>query len=230
MPKVCAASAAASSAKRAICHDSGPDLRKIQPDVYAVRMPAPDTATRILNAARALFEREGAEAVSMRKVAAAVGLSPMALYRHFPSREALLERICDDSFREIARHWQALRQVCDPLQRLLATQRIYLDYALAYPHLFDHAFSTRRRDARRFPEDFTAQRSPTANVMHEAVLQAQRDGQLRAGDPWALTMSVWAHAHGLIALQRAGRFSFDEAGFRAFFDASLQHLLEGLHG
>lgn len=191
-------------------------------------MARPDTAARILNAARALFEREGADSVSMRKVADAVGITPTAIYRHFPSREALLERISDDSFDEIARHWQALRQVQDPVQRLLATQRIYLDYALAYPHLFDHAFTTRRQQARRFPEDFTAHRSPTANVMHEAVLAAQQAGQLRAGDPWELTMSTWAHAHGLIVLYRAGRFSFDEARFREFFNTSLQHLLDGL--
>ena len=35
-------------------------------------MPTLDTSTRILNATRALFEREGADAVSMRKVAEAV--------------------------------------------------------------------------------------------------------------------------------------------------------------
>src|SRR5919112_404118 len=84
--------------------------------VYAVNMPtrrkAPantlaiaGTAERILAAARGLFEREGAQAVSMRRIADAIGLTPMAIYRHFPNREALLKRISDDSFDEIARHW-----------------------------------------------------------------------------------------------------------------------------
>lgn len=191
-------------------------------------MARPDTATRILNAARALFEREGAGRVSMRKVADAVGITATAIYRHFPNRQALLDRISNDSFDEIARHWQAHRQSRDPLARLLATQQIYLDYALAYPHLFDHAFLAQRRNARRFPADFIAGQSPTANVMHEAVVEAQAAGQLRAADAWAITMSIWAHAHGLIALQRAGRFSMDEAAFRAFFTRSLHHLLDGL--
>lgn len=216
------------STQAAYSADSGPGLRDFHRFVYAVNMIRPDTATRILNAARALFEREGADCVSMRRVADAVGITPTAIYRHFPSREALLERISNDSFDEIARHWDAHRQAKDPVARLLATQQIYLDYALAYPHLFDHAFLARRRNARRFPEDFIAAQSPTANVMHEAVVEAQARGQLRAGDAWALTMTVWAHAHGLIALQRAGRFSFDEAGFRAFFTTSLHHLLDGL--
>ena len=37
----------------------------------------------------------------MRAIAARVGITPTAIYRHFPSREALLERISDDSFDEI---------------------------------------------------------------------------------------------------------------------------------
>jgi AcrR family transcriptional regulator len=186
------------------------------------------TAERILRAARALFEKDGADAVSMRRVADAVGITPMAIYRHFPNREALLKRISDDSFQEIAHHWSARSEGGDVIARLLAIQRIYLDYALAHPHLFDHAFSTRRDDARKFPEDFRARRSPTLNVVADVVAEAQRAGVLRDGDAWDIAMTLWAHTHGLIALYRAGRFSYDEREFRAFYEASLGRLLDGL--
>ena len=191
-------------------------------------MPRPRTADRILSAARALFEREGPAAVSMRRVADAVGVTPMAIYRHFPNREALLKRISDDSFNEIAHHWEALRSGSDLIARLMAIQRIYLDYALAHPHLFDHAFSAPREDARRFPEDFHARRSPTLNVVHDTVVDAQQAGLLRAGDPWDIAMTLWAQSHGLVALYRAGRFSYDERAFRDFYDASLGRLIDGL--
>ena len=191
-------------------------------------MSRPDTSQRILAAARALFERAGPGAVSMRRVAEAVGITPMAIYRHFPSREALLKRISDDSFSEIARHWDARRSGGDPIAQLLALQVIYLDYALAHPHLFDHAFSVRRDDARRFPEDFRARRSPTLNVVHDAVVEAQQAGALRAGDPSDIAMSLWAHSHGLVALYRAGRFSYDDRRFQAFYRESLERLLDGL--
>lgn len=187
-----------------------------------------DTARRIRAAARGLFEREGPDAVSMRRVAEAVGITPMAIYRHFANREALLKRISDDSFREIAHHWAARKSGGDPLAQLVAIQMIYLDYALAHPHLFDHAFSVPRDDARRFPEDFRARRSPTLNVVHDAVLEAQARGVLRAGDPWDIAMTLWAHSHGLIALYRAGRFSYDDRRFQVFYKASLGRLLDGL--
>ncbi len=191
-------------------------------------MPRARTADRILHAARTLFEREGPDAVSMRRVAELVGITAMAIYRHFPNREALLKRISDDGFNEIAHRWEALREGGDPISRLLAIQHLYLDYALAHPHLFDHAFSTPRDDARRFPEDFRARRSPTLNVVHDAILEGQRAGLLRAGDPWDIAMTLWVHAHGLVGLYRAGRFSHDEREFHDFYDASMGRLLDGL--
>jgi AcrR family transcriptional regulator len=187
-----------------------------------------NTAEAILHAAHQLFDREGPEAVTMRRVAEAVGLTPMALYRHFPNREALLKRISDDSFETAAATWRNHRRRRTPVSRLLATQEHYLDYALEHPHLFDHAFSVRRDDARRFPEDFRARRSPTLNVVADLLAEGMREGVWRQDDPWDVAMTLWAHAHGLIALYRAGRFSYDADAFRAFYLASIRRLIDGI--
>lgn len=191
-------------------------------------MPAASTAEKILQAAHALFDKEGAEAVTMRRVADAVGISAMAIYRHFPNREALLKRLSDDSFQQAAQDWSTRVRATSPRKRLLEVMEPYLDYALGHPHLFDHAFSVPRDDARRFPEDFRARRSPTLNVVADTVAAGIRAGVLRKADPWEVAMSVWAHAHGLVALYRAGRFSYDEAQFRAFYLRSLRRLIDGL--
>ena len=186
------------------------------------------TPEKILRAAHKLFDREGADAVSMRRVAEAVGITPMAIYRHFPNREALLKRLSDDSFNTVAHEWEARATHPDVLKRLLALLEPYLDYALQHPHLFDHAFSTRRDDARRFPEDFRARQSPTLNVVADAVAEGVRLGVLKRGDPWDVAMTLWAHSHGLIALYRAGRFSYDETQFRTFYVESLGRLIDGI--
>lgn len=191
-------------------------------------MPRLSTSDKILRAALKLFARGGADAVSMRRVADAVGITPMAIYRHFPNREALLKRLSDDSFQAIAHEWAAHATHPDVLERLSALLTPYLDYALANPHLFDHAFSLRRDDARRFPEDFRERQSPTLTVIADAIDEGMRHGVLRADDPWDVAMTLWAHAHGLIALYRAGRFSYDEAQFRAFYLASLRRVIDGI--
>jgi AcrR family transcriptional regulator len=191
-------------------------------------MAPSSTAEKILQAAHALFDAEGAQAVSMRRVAEAVGISAMAIYRHFPNRDALLKRLSDDSFQQAAQDWSARVRATDPRKRLLQSMEPYLDYALRHPHLFDHAFSVRRDDARRFPEDFRARHSPTLNLVADTIAEGMRAGVLHKADPWDVAMSVWAHAHGLVALYRAGRFSYDEAQFRAFYLQSLRRLIDGL--
>ncbi|OOG39600.1 TetR family transcriptional regulator [Rhodanobacter sp. C06] len=191
-------------------------------------MKKPDTATKILRAAHRLFDREGADAVTMRRVAERVGITPMAIYRHFPNREALLKRLSDDSFNTSARKWLESTGDADILRQLYRTQENYLDYALEHPHLFDHAFSVRRDDARRFPEDFRERQSPTLNVVADLLAEGMRQGVLRHDDPWDVAMTFWAHAHGLIALYRAGRFSDDETRFREFYLESIGRLVDGI--
>ncbi|SFS17771.1 transcriptional regulator, TetR family [Dyella sp. OK004] len=186
------------------------------------------TAEKILRAAHRLFDSDGAEAVTMRRVADAVGITPMAIYRHFPNRDALLKRLSDDSFNAVAHEWKARTRSPDLLKRLMALADPYLDYALTHPHLFDHAFSVRRDDARRYPEDFRAGLSPTFNVVVDAIIEGMAKGVLKQDDPHDVAMAIWAQQHGLVALYRAGRFTYDEAQFRAFYKQSLGRLIDGI--
>lgn len=186
------------------------------------------TAEKILRAAHRLFDSEGAEAVTMRRVADAVGITPMAIYRHFPNRGALLKQLSNDSFNAVAHEWKARTRSPDILKRLMALADPYLDYALTHPHLFDHAFSVRRDDARRYPEDFRAGLSPTFNVVVDAIIEGMAKGVLRQDDPHDVAMAIWAQQHGLVALYRAGRFTYDEAQFRAFYKQSLGRLIDGI--
>ena len=66
-------------------------------------MASRDTGRKIATAARRLLDKEGAEAVSMRRVAQAAGITAMAIYRHYPNRDALLNAVADEGFEELSR-------------------------------------------------------------------------------------------------------------------------------
>ena len=66
--------------------------------VYDVYMIARFTNRRIIIASRRLLDKEGPEAVTMRRVAKAVGITAMAIYRHYPDRAALLNALADEGF------------------------------------------------------------------------------------------------------------------------------------
>jgi AcrR family transcriptional regulator len=191
-------------------------------------MLAPNTAEKIAAATLVILEREGADAVSMRRVATAVGITPMAVYHHFADRAALLTFVTDREFDKLVDHMRAQPARRGHAQRLLHVMDYYIDYAFAHPRVFDYVFSQHRPDARRFPRDFHARRSPTMNVVADTVERAMADGVLRKGDVWEVAMALWAHAHGYVALYRAGRFGCSEAQFRRLFQRSLQGMIDGL--
>jgi AcrR family transcriptional regulator len=164
----------------------------------------------------------------MRKVAVAVGITPMAIYRHFPNRHALLNSVADAGFQELVEHFAARRVRGNAKARLLALMDGYLDYALAQPRIFDFLFSEDRADARRYPEDFRARKSPTANLLADVVSAGMAKGELRKDDVWDVALAIWAHAHGLISLYRAGRFSLSQDQFRALYRRSIRRLLDGI--
>src|SRR5215469_14967158 len=117
-------------------------------------MASQDTAKRIAVAARRLLDKEGAEAVTMRRVAQAVGITAMAIYRHYPDREALLNALADEGFQELAAWLKEQRLRGDIEQRLHKMGDLYLEHALAHPKLFELMFLKPRAGARQYPRDF----------------------------------------------------------------------------
>ena len=188
------------------------------------------TADAIRAAALQLLEAEGPEAVSLRRVATAVGITPMAIYHHFPSREALLHDVCDAEFDRhaavlVANQRQAGGSIEARLTRNLDT---FLDFALLRPHVYDFVFSQPRTGARQYPEDFKARRSPTANVLADLIAEAMRTGLFRKGDVWETTLMMASQTQGLITLWRGGRFSLTEQDFRALCHRFSRRLIDGL--
>ena len=59
------------------------------------RKPRDLTRPKVLDAALAIIDKTGADEVTMRGVADAVGVTPMALYNHFSSKRDLLEAISE---------------------------------------------------------------------------------------------------------------------------------------
>ena len=61
----------------------------------------PLTRQRILRAALRLIDRDGLDALSMRKLGATLGVEGMALYRHVGSKQALLEGVVEILLEEL---------------------------------------------------------------------------------------------------------------------------------
>ena len=197
-------------------------------NVYTVYMVIATTAGKIRNAARKLLDREGAEAVTMRSVAKKVGITAMAIYRHYPDREALLQALADEGFEELSASLKSRRFTGDLETRLAKMADLYLNHAFENPKLFELMFLAKREGARQYPADFKARKSPTATLMADVIAAGMASGELKRDDPWELTFEMGALSHGLIMLYLGGRMALSPAQFRALYRRSFRRYLHGI--
>jgi AcrR family transcriptional regulator len=191
-------------------------------------MPAETTATKCASAARRLLQREGAEAVTMRRVAKTAGFTPMAIYRHYPDRASLLNALADEGFADLGARLAAVKASGSAAARLLKMADAYLDHALEKPRLFELMFLQPRDGARTYPQDFTAGRSPTATFLAGVVRWGIETGQLRDDDPWEIVFDMGALSHGLIKLYLGGRIELSATQFRAQYRRAFRRYVRGI--
>jgi AcrR family transcriptional regulator len=183
------------------------------------------TREKILAAARKAFERHGLEGLSLREIATKVGITPMAIYRHFESKNALVDALVLDALAEWSEIVAGLPQG-EGLAQLERIGEAFLNFALERPRRFEAAFLLHSRTARRYPDDFVAGLSPAGNVQLSIIEKAMAQGLLDASSAVEMMMTNSALSQGLITLYRAGRIAGGEKEFRELYRNSMRRAME----
>ena len=159
-----------------------------------------DLEPALVAAARAILEKEGIEALSLRAVARAVGVSPAAPYHHFADKDALLAAVAAQGFRELtAAMEKRMARETEPTRRFLGTGAGYVAFAVQNPALFrlmfggsGHRFSTH------------AGLAMAGMAAYEVLSKAAGEAALAIGrDPATIpltTLTAWSVVHGLAML------------------------------
>ncbi|MEN9362048.1 MAG: hypothetical protein RL095_3583 [Verrucomicrobiota bacterium] len=162
----------------------------------------------ILDVARRLFITEGMERVTMRRIAAELGCSATALYRHFRDKEDLINQVCHHDFQELQGDFLAALEGGDALIRLRAICGAYLRFAQRQPHHYRLLFMTplsneQAQSLKATHRDIHGDPSQDGYALLAATLSAaQAEGRLRRDlAPHLLAQVLWAGLHGVIALE-----------------------------
>src|SRR4051812_39704213 len=103
----------------------------------------------ILDAARDLFAEQGIESVTMRKIAERIEYSPTAIYFHFADKEALVREMCAEDFLTFGAQFAKSAAIEDPIERLRAAGRAYVQFGLTHPNHYRVMFMTPHSDTLR---------------------------------------------------------------------------------
>jgi AcrR family transcriptional regulator len=147
-------------------------------------------ATGIVAAARRILEDEGAAALTMRRLAAAVGMQAPSLYKHFRTKRAVEAALIEQGLLEVGEALHAAVVKAGPGGQVGSLLAAYRAAALANPALYRLATSgpLPRQYLARGLEDWSGE-----------------PFFLATGDPWR-AQALFSFAHGMVILELDDRF------------------------
>ena len=182
----------------------------------------------VIDAARELIADEGLDAVSLRRLAARLGVTAPALYAYVADKQDLLRGVAEGEFARLIARFATIDDP-DPLERLRMQSRAYIDHALTRPELFRTMFL--------FPPDLgvagvaSADALPLATTTWETafatVTEAIAAGALHPTDPAVAAFTLWTATHGAATVLVMG-FPFDDRQRAHVIDAVIETMLIGL--
>ncbi|MEM9067746.1 MAG: TetR/AcrR family transcriptional regulator [Myxococcota bacterium] len=183
---------------------------------------------RLLEVAADLIAAEGVDALSIKKVADGADYTPGALYRYFPSKDALLAAVVIRVIGELA---GAIRDAGpeSPLGRVVAQALAYAAFSQRNPHGFA-LITTMIAEPRILIEDA----SQVARAITEALLPVgvslnvcARENVLADGDAQERAVLLWASVQGTTQLAKQARIAPDLLNVGRLTRAMITTLLLG---
>jgi AcrR family transcriptional regulator len=160
----------------------------------------------ILGAASEILKTTGTEeAVTLRRIAKAVGVSAPSIYNHFDDRAAIIDAVVAEHLASLADALTtAARSADDPAGTMLAAWAAYLDFGRDNPGwyrvIFERRFLPLWDEEPRVMTD-TAPLFDQAAAMMIGLLQTCMDqGFSTSTDAFADSVAIWYLAHGIVAL------------------------------
>lgn len=186
-----------------------------------------DLRQALIQAAVRTIDREGVEALTLRSVGAALGVSRTALYRHFADKDTLLAAVAAEGFRTLH---AALVGAWDAAGRDLAGFRAqghaYVEFGTTHPAHYRVMFGGYVTHAAR-GSDLDEAGTAAFSALVDALVDLQQRGDFRRDDPGLQARYVWGTVHGITMLLLARRVG-DGPAVDTLTRYTLERLVAGL--
>lgn len=147
-----------------------------------------------------LIETGDADAVSIRAVAKAVGVTSPSIYLHFADKAELIFQVCQQQWDRFDEHLRAsVGGLDDPIEWLATIGRAYIRWGLDNPEHYRILFMSKSTEV---PDHIDKQEVIMSGVFGDVLAVVTRGVEQRSlvGDPALVTFHIWSAAHGLTSL------------------------------
>lgn len=169
-----------------------------------------DFRERLCEAAERLFAEKGPEAVTMRQLAAELGVSPMTPYRYFKDKDDILAAVRTIGFDRFAESLEgAYARPASARAKGAAVGEAYVNFAFEHPQTYKLIFDLNQPNGEEYPELVRA--GARAHASMSQYVRGLVEAGVMVGDPEEIGMMFWAASHGAVSLVLAGKLPEDRA-------------------
>jgi AcrR family transcriptional regulator len=168
------------------------------------RQVDPKLSANLIEAAAKLLAEEGPQALSTRRLAAAVGTSTMAVYTRFGGKQDLIRAMVREGFRLLDQRMGAVGETPDPVADIVALGSAYRYNALEHRHLYGVMFNGSGLVGFALTEEDRQHGRYTLTHLVGAVNRCMESGRFQPGDSQLVAHQMWIALHGLVTLELGG--------------------------
>jgi AcrR family transcriptional regulator len=171
-----------------------------------------DLKSSLIEAANVILLRDGADALSLRAIAAEVGVSHMAPYSHFKNKKELIQAVSGAGFDYLAEVMDLKTQQYDgPGELILSYGAAYLDFAIGNPQLYRLMLGQVETQGRKNQKEVPVEVESSVQEPEGDMLSSSKRPFIllhdafakRGGDEAhirAQALGAWSMVHGMAAL------------------------------
>ena len=193
-------------------------------DDRVVRMPL--TRQAVISAARDMIVEVGHEALSLRPLAARLGVTAAAMYAHVENKHELLRAIAAERYNALAELYEAI-ETDDPAEKIREIARLYLEDAHSNPELFRVKFMFPPMLGDNDGKEGTVVGQRAFDIAVTAIEQAMDEGRLKKDDPIDVSFALWASVHGVAVFDLASG-NMDKAHRTRILEIVMDNLISGM--
>ncbi|TGK01006.1 TetR/AcrR family transcriptional regulator [Leptospira semungkisensis] len=191
-----------------------------------------DLKRACIRAALKIIREKGEQSLSLREVAKKLGVSHGAPYKHFASKEELIEEIVNEGFRLFLEYLIRWRSVENPKMEVSCRVmgHAYLDFSLDHPDFYAMMFAYKHPSIQNNMQNEEQSRETFKELV--TMVQLMQEKEIFASeDPIKVSVFIWTSLHGFCSLLQNDKLDFlkiDKASAHKVLDEILDRMFLAL--
>lgn len=192
--------------------------------------PSDETSEALVAAAHSLLAESGPEALTVRRIANAAGMSTMNVYSRFGGKDGVIDELYTDGYRRLLAEVDAIPTTDDIPHDLIEIALTYRSWAIVNPKYYAIMFRSAVPGFVPSPDAVQSARAGLSRLV-ERVRLAQERGDIHTEDDCPasqIATFLWATCHGMISLELDG-VNAESTDWDHLYRNGVRTAIRGLH-